>query len=239
MVSGASHTECERLRIERPLIASDSIDVLVSNCVLNLVKPQDKVQLFQEMFRVLKPGGRAVISDVVCDEDPTPAILNDPELWSGCISGAFREDRFLEMFGETGFYGMEILNRQQKPWHVIDGIEFQSMTVRAYKGKEGAGWEGKQAVVYKGPWSRVTDDDGHTYQRGKRMAVCKKTFQILTRHGSLYARDMVGLEPAYEVEPDKPEPFDCSRDNTVRHPKELKGQDYRETAMGGDDACCC
>ena len=55
-------SECDRLRQESPLIADNSIDVVISNCVLNLVKPDDKQQLFQELYRVLKRGGRAVIS---------------------------------------------------------------------------------------------------------------------------------------------------------------------------------
>ena len=89
--------EAERNRLirESPMIAGESVDVVVSNCVLNLVKPQDKQKLFSEIYRVLNFSGRAVISDIVCDETPTPAITNDPELWSGCIAGAFREDQFL------------------------------------------------------------------------------------------------------------------------------------------------
>ncbi len=114
--------ECDRLRQEQPLIADNSVDVVVSNCVLNLVRPQDKKQLFAEIYRVLKRGGRAVISDIVCDEDPTAEIINDPQLWSSCIAGAFREDAFVEMFAQAGFYGMEILSRQSEPWQVIDGI---------------------------------------------------------------------------------------------------------------------
>ncbi len=129
--------ECDRLRREEPLIANGSVDVIVSNCVLNLARPEDKGKLFDEMYRVLRKGGRAVISDIVCDEDPTPEIKADPELWSGCIAGAMREDEFLEMFEQAGFYGIEILVRQDEPWQVIDGIEFRSVTVQAFKGKEG------------------------------------------------------------------------------------------------------
>src|SRR5208337_121758 len=90
--------EAERLRRRSPMIPDNSIDVIVSNCVLNLVSSKDKRQLFEEMFRVLKVGGRCVISDIVCDEDVPEALQRDSKLWSGCISGAFREDRFLQMF---------------------------------------------------------------------------------------------------------------------------------------------
>src|SRR5215470_3687498 len=69
----------EELRFKHPLIASDSMDVVVSNCVLNLVEPKSKRQLFPEIFRVLKKGGRAVISDIVSDEEVPEGMQNDPE----------------------------------------------------------------------------------------------------------------------------------------------------------------
>src|SRR4029077_1267207 len=75
----------EELRVKHPLIASDSIDVVISSCVLNLVEPKSKRQLFEEIFRVLKKGGRAVICDIVSDEEVPEEMQNDPELWSGCI----------------------------------------------------------------------------------------------------------------------------------------------------------
>jgi len=64
----------QELRVKQPLVATESIDVVVSNCVLNLVESRAKRQLFEEIFRVLKLGGRAVISDIVCDEE-VPAEL--------------------------------------------------------------------------------------------------------------------------------------------------------------------
>lgn len=235
--ASAFEAECDRLRSERPLIPSDSVDVVISNCVLNLVRPQDKQRLFQEIFRVLKRGGRAVISDIVCDEDPTPAILNDPNLWSGCIAGAFREDQFLEMFEQAGFHGIEILVRQPAPWQVIDGIEFRSMTVRAYKGKQGPCWERNQAVVYKGPWKAVQDDDGHTLYRGQRMAVCDKTFKLYTDPTGPYHQDMIPISPQVEVPLETASVFDCSRD-TVRYPRETKGVNYRTTIAPTNSSCC-
>ncbi|MBO1348501.1 MAG: methyltransferase domain-containing protein [Hormoscilla sp. GUM202] len=234
--------ECDRLRQEQPLIADNSVDVVVSNCVLNLVRPQDKKQLFAEIYRVLKRGGRAVISDIVCDEDPTAEIINDPQLCSGCIAGAFREDAFVEMFAQAGFYGMEILSRQSEPWQVIDGIEFRSVTVQAFKGKDGPCWERNQAVIYTGPWKQVLDDDGHTYDRGKRTAVCDKTFHILTNPNGPYNGDFLPVEPYVEIPLEKAGVFDCSRPS-IRHPRETKGMNYRvnkdaSDCCGPESSCC-
>lgn len=229
--------ECERLRRDTPAVADASVDVVVSNCVLNLVRPADKRRLFAEIHRVLRPGGRAVISDIVCDETPTPRIVNDPQLWSGCISGAFREDELLERFVEAGLYGVEILSRQETPWQVIDGVEFRSMTVRAFKGTEGRCLERNQAVIYRGPWSSVRDDDGHTLHRGRRMAVCDKTYRILTNADGPYARQVVGVSPYVEVPLESAAVFDC-RGAAMRDPRQTKGRDYRETRTGDGDSCC-
>ncbi|MGV0025581.1 methyltransferase domain-containing protein [Phormidesmis priestleyi] len=228
--------ECDRLRQTAPLIASDSVDVVISNCVLNLVRPQDKQQLFREIYRVLKRGGRAVISDIVCDEDPTPAILNDPDLWSGCIAGAFQENQFLQMFEQAGFHGIEILTRQTEPWQVVDGIEFRSLTVRAFKGKAGECWERNQAVIYKGPWKAVQDDDGHTLYRGERAAVCDKTFHLYTDPLSPYHADLIAVAPYEEIPLASAQAYNCSRD-IIRQPRETKGSNYRETIA--DKGSCC
>jgi ubiquinone/menaquinone biosynthesis C-methylase UbiE len=234
---GKYEAQCDRLRRELPLIEDNSVDVVISNCVLNLVRPEDKQQLFAEIFRVLKRGGRAVISDIVCDEDPTPKILNDPELWSGCIAGAFREDSFLKMFEDAGFYGIEILKREEQPWQVIDGVEFRSMTVRAYKGKQGDCWERKQAVIYKGPWKQVQDDDGHIYCRGERMAVCDKTYQILTGCCSPYSKDIIAVPPYEDIPLETAEAFSC-KSKAIRHPRETKGAEYNLTDTSQYAACC-
>ncbi|MDJ0578072.1 MAG: methyltransferase domain-containing protein [Xenococcaceae cyanobacterium MO_234.B1] len=234
--------ECDRIRLEETLIPDNSADVVISNCVLNLVRPQDKQQLFQEIYRVLKRGGRAIISDIVCDEYPTENILNAPELWSGCIAGAFREDNFLKMFEEAGFYGIEILKREETPWQVIDGVEFRSMTVRAYKGKEGECWERKQSVVYKGPWKQVQDDDGHIYCRGERMAVCDKTYQILTNPNGPYKKDIIPLPPYENIPLEEAEVFSC-KSKAIRHPRETKGSEYNLTDTSNEVCCspgeCC
>src|SRR3989454_10471830 len=80
----AAEELAEELRLRHPLVASDSIDTVVSNCVLNLVELNSKRRLFEQIFRVLKRGGRAVISDIVSDEPVPPYLQNDPKLWTGC-----------------------------------------------------------------------------------------------------------------------------------------------------------
>lgn len=122
-----------RQTAQHPLVADASIDVILSNCVLNLVRTEEKAQLFQEMFRVLKPGGRAAVSDIVSDKTPTQAMRDNAELWSGCISGAFQEQAFLRAFEEAGFRGIEIEARDEEPWRTVEGIEFRSLTVTAHK----------------------------------------------------------------------------------------------------------
>jgi SAM-dependent methyltransferase len=185
VISARGYLEMERLttqlRRERPLIASGGIDAVVSNCVLNLVDPAAKEQLFHEIYRVLKPTGRAIISDIVCDQEVPADLQADPELWSGCIAGAFREDRFCEAFAACGFHGIRILKRDEIPWRVVRGIEFRGLTLEAFKGKEGPCVEQGQSVIYRGPFKEVLDDDGHRLIRGHRHAVCEKTFRLYGR----------------------------------------------------------
>ncbi|MGI8813337.1 MAG: methyltransferase domain-containing protein [Pyrinomonadaceae bacterium] len=230
----------ERSKAERPLIADASVDIILSNCVLNLVEPEDKERMFAEMFRVLKRGGRVAISDIVSDEDVPEPLRDDPELWSGCISGAFREDAFVAAFESAGFYGIEIVKRDEAPWRVIEGIEFRSVTVVGYKGKQGECRDSNQAVIYKGPWKKVIDDDGHVLERGARMAVCEKTFGIYNREP--YSRDIIPVEPFEAIDPNDAVNFDCRR-NARRHPRETKGMDFNVTDLTGSscdpaDGCC-
>lgn len=220
-----------QIKAEKPLVADDSIDVILSNCVLNLVRPEDKEQMFAEMFRVLKRGGRVAISDIVADENVPEHLQADAELWSGCVSGAFREDAFITAFERAGFYGMEIVKRDEKPWRVVEGVEFRSITIVAYKGKQGACFERNQAVIYKGPWKKVVDDDGHILERGARMAVCDKTFQIYSKEP--YKNQIVAVEPIENIELNDAKEFDCKR-TAKRHPRETKGLEYNLTDLTGE-----
>ena len=223
----------QELRVKHPLVASDSVDAVVSNCVLNLVEAKAKRSLFEEIFRVLRKGGRAVISDIVCDEEVPEHLQNDPELWSGCISGALTEEGFIEAFSAAGFYGVQILKRDEKPWQTVEGIEFRSVTVEAFKGKQGACFERNQAVIYRGPFKEVLDDDNHRMERGVRYAVCDKTYNLYRK--APYQQFFELVEPLSDIPLEAAQPFDCSR-TALRHPKETKGQDYNATAEASN--CC-
>ena len=225
---------------ELPMIESNSVDCVISNCVLNLVDPNDRIALFSEIHRVLKRGGRAAISDIVSDEDVPAAMQADGHLWSGCISGAWREDLFVKQFEDAGFYGIQVDKYQEEAWQVINGIEFRSVTVMAYKGKEGPCLERNQAVIYTGPFRQIQDDDGHVYRRGERVAVCDKTFQLLMREP--YAGQFLPILPTEEIPLDDAKEMDCTR-AIKRHPRESKGMDYDETRVSTDGVCgpdnCC
>ena len=86
---------------------------------------------------------------------------------------------FLRHLEDAGFYGIELADYAERPWRVVEGIEYRSATITALKGKEGTCFEKNQAVISKGPWKRVEDDDGHIYERRQRMAVCAKTLTQL------------------------------------------------------------
>ncbi|MFK7896518.1 MAG: methyltransferase domain-containing protein [Myxococcota bacterium] len=224
----------EELARTSPLVADDSVDLIVSNCVLNLVREADKDQLIEEMYRVLRPGGRIAVSDIVSDEIVPEHLRNDPELWSGCISGAFHELDFLKRLEEAGFYGIEIDKWEGEPFAVVEGIEFRSVTVTAMKGKEGPCMEAGHAILYAGPWKQVVDDDGHTLERGVRTAVCAKTYRILS--GGPYEGQTIGIEPSAIIPEADQEVFDCNR-TEPRHPRETKGADYKVNKAAAESCC--
>lgn len=234
---GLAELEAEqaRLRSTQPMIADASVDIVVSNCVLNLVRDGAKRQLISEIHRVLKRGGRIAISDIVCDEVVPDGLKQDPELWSGCVSGAFHELELLRELEAAGFHGIAIDEWKSEPFAVVDGIEFRSLTVTAHKGKRGPCMEAGQAVIYAGPWKRVEDDDGHVFERGVRHAVCAKTFDLMTR--APYAGEIIGIEPHQPIPERERADFDCAR-TEPRTPAETKRGTPRVTRAGESGGCC-
>ncbi len=119
-------------------------------------------------------------------------------------------------------------NCAAEAYQTVEGIEFRAITVTAYKGKEGPCIERNHAVIYRGPWKQVVDDDGHTLERGARMAVCDKTFKLYSQ--APYAGQFILVPPREEVALENAGVFDCSRDHK-RHPRETKGMEYKVTQI--------
>lgn len=232
--SAAAHTTFldwqSRQRMHSPLIADTSVDLVISNCVLNLVHDADRVQLVREIFRVLKPGGRVAISDIVSDESVPEHLKRDPELWSGCISGAFQEEEFLRAFVEAGFVAVTYDKWDAQPWQVVEGIEFRSVTLTAVKPEPSVCLDYGHAVIYRGPHVEVRDEEGHVFPRGARIAVCERTYRMLT--SGAYGEDFIGLPPAVAQEP----VCFCAPPGTRRPAMSAKGAAHSSTDTGG--RCC-
>ncbi len=219
-----------RQRREHPLIADNSVDLVISNCVLNLVDDAAKAQLVAEIHRVLKPGGRVAIADIVSDEPVPDSLKNDPQLWSGCISGAFQEREFLRAFEQAGFLAVSYDKWDAQPWQVIEGIEFRSVTLTAVKGEGTPCIDRGHAVIYRGPFSKVYDDEDHVYPRGERIAVCERSFRLLTE--GPYRDHFIGITPA-QLQP--PRAW-CAPAGTRRPASETKGGAHRSECAG--ESCC-
>jgi arsenite methyltransferase len=111
--AGATNVEFLKGTIEAVPLPDASVDVVISNCVINLSADKDAV--LREAFRVLKPGGRFAVSDVVVRGEVPADIRRNMELWVGCIAGALEEQEFAAKLTAAGFTGVEI-----EPWRVYD-----------------------------------------------------------------------------------------------------------------------
>ncbi|MDJ0973696.1 MAG: methyltransferase domain-containing protein [Planctomycetota bacterium] len=149
-----------------------SVDCVTSNCVINL--SPDKERVLNNIWRVLKDNGRAVISDIVADREVPPHQKVDGRLWGECLSGALSEDAFLSLLRRAGFYGVEVLRRA--PWRSVEDVTYLTLTVRAWKFEKKAGcvFVGQQAT-YLGPFEAVVDEEGHRFPRGVPVEVCTDT----------------------------------------------------------------
>jgi len=107
------------------LVADESVDLVLSNCVLNLVNPAARSHLLKEIRRVFRPGGRIAISDIVCDREVPLALQQDPELWSGCISGCLARGRLPRRLQGAGTRRRVLRRPQQNPLEDRGGDRLQ------------------------------------------------------------------------------------------------------------------
>lgn len=117
---GFNNVEFRLGEIEHLPVAANRIDVVISNCVLNLVP--NKAQALAETFRVLKPGGHFSISDVVLEGQLPDGLRNDAEMYAGCVSGALQLQDYLQLITETGFQNISVQKKRaiQLPNEILD-----------------------------------------------------------------------------------------------------------------------
>lgn len=140
-----THVEFRLGEIEHMPVANDVIDVIISNCVINL--SPDKHQVFSEAFRVLKPGGRLAISDVVASTELPDEIKNDLTLYSGCMAGASQITDLKSILEKNGFEQINIAPKDEskdfiKDWAPGQGIEDYVLSATIEAVKPGAGCSG-------------------------------------------------------------------------------------------------
>jgi len=174
---GYGNVEFKKGFLEDIPVKNECVDLVTSNCVINLTA--NKGTVFKEIYRIIKDGGRFVISDII-SEMPVPASMReDSTLWGECISGALTAEEFISLAKEAGFYGITIL--EDSFYREAGGINFSSITFRAHKLAKGERclYLGHEAT-YMGPFKKVSDDDGHEFPRGLAIEVCTDTAHKLS-----------------------------------------------------------
>jgi arsenite methyltransferase len=179
-------------------VASDSVDVVISNCVLNLAS--DKARVLAEVFRVLKPGGELFFSDVFADRRIPAALLEDPVLRGECLSGALYFEDFRRTLQALGCDDARVVARSAVPLldegieALIGHVRFESITVRAFKlDLEDRCEDYGQVATYRGSIPHYPHafalDDHHRFETGRPMLVCGNTADMLakTRYAAHFA----------------------------------------------------
>jgi hypothetical protein len=214
--------ELARLRTEQPLVADESVDLVFATGLQHLASPAVRSQMLKDFHRVVKRGGRLVVVDVVSDESISTSDLlkADDQQRDELGVTVLRDLDLLGSLAEAGFYGVTVVRRDTLPWKTIGRTELRRCAVVGYKGKEGPCWEHYQAVMYRGPFKNVEDDDGHFYPRGQQIAVCQKTFNILSQEP--YRGQFEYTDPLFPIPEQMRKPFPCNLTNPIRDPQYLK-----------------
>jgi SAM-dependent methyltransferase len=138
---GVTNVQFRKGLMESIPLDSDSVDVIISNCVINLSADKDAV--FADAFRVLRPGGRLSVSDVVHLHELTSAEQADLDLWSGCIAGALEQSDYATHLTQAGFVDVSVEPQAGEGW---DERAWRSALITAYK----AGGERRPAHPWRG-----------------------------------------------------------------------------------------
>jgi arsenite methyltransferase len=226
-----------RQRSTTPLIPDASVDVVILNGAVNRLPLARIPSLLAESMRVVRRGGRLVLIVLLADEPPRSldALSGRPAL-----SYVPQEREVFALLADAGFHGMEYVSRAELPATVVAGVELRRHVVLASKGKEGICLDRGRAVIYRGPWREVLDDDNHRFVRGERTAVCEKTLELLMRPP--YQGEFFEVPCYLEIPADAAIPFDCNTPQ-LRDPQVTKGRktlaESRTACTTPADGKCC
>ena len=173
-------------------VEDHSIDVAAQNCLFNIFKSDDLQKAISEMYRVLKPHGRLVMSDPTCEQEMNPQLRNDERLRALCLSGSLPIEAYVKTLTDAGFGTIEI--RARKPYRILDPTHYptdeiiyiESIEVAAIKDPMPADgpciFTGKAAIYY-GKETYFDDGAGHVLLKNQPLAICDKTAQALEAMG--------------------------------------------------------
>ncbi len=165
---GYDNVEFRKGFLEQIPLENTCADIVISNCVINL--SPDKRKTYQEIFRILKPGGRLVISDIITDITIPPSIKNNVLYRGECLGGAMQQEELVAMLEAAGFVAVHLLKRF--PYRQVEGMDFFSLTYQAERPhtKEEMG-ENNTFCIYRGPYSAVYTESGLLLVKGRRTKV--------------------------------------------------------------------
>lgn len=169
-------------------VSDNSIDVAAQNCLFNIFKSEELKKAISEMYRVLKPHGRLVMSDPICEQSMSETLRNNAQLRALCLSGSIPMNAYVNMLTGAGFGTIEI--RARKPYRILDPIHYptdeliyiESIEIAAIKDPvpvDGPCIFSGKAAIYYGKDSYFDDKKGHVLVKNQPLAICDKTANAL------------------------------------------------------------
>lgn len=173
-------------------VEDNSIDVAAQNCLFNIFKAEDLKKAIEEMYRVLKPHGRLVMSDPTCEQQMNETLREDSRLRALCLSGSLPIAEYVKALTDVGFGTIEI--RARKPYRILDPknyptdelIYIESIEIAAIKDpmpEDGPCIFTGKAAIYYGTEAYFDDRKGHILPKNQPLAICDKTAKAIASLG--------------------------------------------------------
>jgi len=201
---GYNNVEFKKGFLEAIPLQDQSVDLVTSNCVINL--STNKKAVFEEINRILKPGGRFVIADIISEKEVPKEMRNHQELWGECISGALTLGEFLDAARPHGFHGFQI--KKDYLWKIVEGIKFYSYTLEAFKSAESTSTSccSDYTATYAGPFDSISHG-GNTYHVGVTVDIDADQAELMQT--SPYAQHFIVTDLDSETPAEKAESDSC------------------------------